>query len=154
MKTVSGDLIELAKLGAFDVIVHGCNCFHTMGAGIAKTIRTEFPAAYEADVRLTRKGDKLKLGCYTKAVVPVVRGELMIINGYTQFDYRRGANCQSPVDYEAIRQVFYRLCQALKPGVRVGIPRIGAGLAGGDWSMIKAIIDEETQGMDVTLVEY
>ena len=32
---VDGDLIKLAKQGRFDVIVHGCNCFCQMGAGIA-----------------------------------------------------------------------------------------------------------------------
>ena len=31
MKEVFGDLIELALVGKFDVIVHGCNCFSTMG---------------------------------------------------------------------------------------------------------------------------
>lgn len=34
-----GDLIERAENGDFDVIIQGCNCFHTMGAGIAKSIR-------------------------------------------------------------------------------------------------------------------
>lgn len=37
---------------------------------------------------------------------------------------------------------------------RIGYPRIGAGLAGGDWSIIGAIIDEELHGLDHTLVEF
>jgi len=43
MKIVEGDLIKMALGGEFDLIVHGCNCFCTMGAGIAKTIREYFP---------------------------------------------------------------------------------------------------------------
>ena len=39
MKIIKGDLIKLALQGEFDVIVHGCNCFCTMGAGIAKSIK-------------------------------------------------------------------------------------------------------------------
>ena len=39
MNIVKGCLIELAVEGNFDVIVHGCNCFNTMGAGIAKQIK-------------------------------------------------------------------------------------------------------------------
>lgn len=45
MNIVHGDLIQLALAGQFDVIIHGCNCFCTMGAGIAKAIRQEFPEA-------------------------------------------------------------------------------------------------------------
>lgn len=47
MRNVQGDLIELALNGVFDVIVHGCNCQCTMGAGIAKSIRAKFPEACE-----------------------------------------------------------------------------------------------------------
>lgn len=43
MNHIQGDLIALDMAGKFDVIVHGCNCFHAMGAGIAKTIATAFP---------------------------------------------------------------------------------------------------------------
>ena len=39
MKTRLGDLIEMAVCGDFNLIAHGCNCFCTMGAGIAKGIR-------------------------------------------------------------------------------------------------------------------
>ena len=37
---------------------------------------------------------------------------------------------------------------------RIGYPKIGAGLAGGDWSIIEKIIDEELQGTDHTLVIF
>jgi len=37
---------------------------------------------------------------------------------------------------------------------RIGLPRIGAGLAGGDWATIEAIIEEELGAHDVTVVEY
>ncbi len=40
------------------------------------------------------------------------------------------------------------------PGRRIGLPKIGAGLAGGDWPTIAAIIEEELAGEEVTLVEY
>lgn len=39
MKERDGDLIQLALAKEFDLIVHGCNCYCTMDAGIAKTIR-------------------------------------------------------------------------------------------------------------------
>ncbi len=33
MKTIQGNLIHFAQSSEFDLIVHGCNCFCTMGAG-------------------------------------------------------------------------------------------------------------------------
>jgi len=53
--------LKRQKNGEFDVIIHGCNCFCTMGGGIAKTIKNEFIEAFNAD-RKTIKGSKDKLG--------------------------------------------------------------------------------------------
>jgi len=147
MKTINGDLIKLAKERKFDIIIHGCNCMCTMGSGIAKSIKDNFPIAYEVDCK-TIKGDKNKLGkfSYTKY------GDLLIINAYTQYNYSYN---KLEVDYGAIR-----LCmREIKDTVytyhkRIGIPKIGAGRGGGNWDIIKQIIDEELDEEDVTLVEY
>lgn len=66
MNKIKGDLVELAKRGQFDMIVHGCNCFNFMGCGIARQIKQEFPVAYEADCD-TSRGDRSKLGTFTFA---------------------------------------------------------------------------------------
>lgn len=149
MQTVSGDLLKLALAGKFDVIVHGANCFCTMGAGIAKGIRETFPAAFAAD-QATRKGDRAKLGSISVATVRVRIGTLVVVNAYTQFDYRgRGVR----VDYDAVRACFAAI-KSRYAGKRIGYPRIGAGLARGDWARLAAIIDAELDGEDHTLVEY
>ena len=57
MNIIKGDLIKFALEGNFDIIVHGCNCFHNMGGGIAKQIKQVFPAAYLEDKK-SRFGDK------------------------------------------------------------------------------------------------
>lgn len=150
MKIVSGDLIKLAKQGFFEVIVHGCNCFCRMGSGIALQIKQSFPEAYKADCQ-TDSGDANKLGTITKAIT--LNGEgipLVIVNGYTQFGY--GTN-QRQVDYDALRRVFREVKRQF-PDKKVGYPRIGAGLAGGDWDIISQIIDGELEGVDHCLVEY
>ena len=66
MNTVHGALIELAKIGKFDVIIHGCNCQCRMGRGIALTIKQQFPEALAADYETTI-GDRYKLGNFTSA---------------------------------------------------------------------------------------
>ena len=149
MQTEKGDLIQKAKAGEFDVIIHGCNCFCTMGAGIAKTIKQVFPAAYQADLE-TVAGDKTKLGSYSLAVVEATKKPLIIVNAYTQYQWRGPGR---KADYEAIRQVFRRVKQEYS-GKRIGYPAIGAGLAGGDWSVIAAIIEKELAGEEHVFVQW
>ena len=150
MKHMTGDLISLAETGVFNVIVHGCNCFCTMGSGIAKQIRARYSAAYEADLA-TVKSDATKLGRYTYAYVMGKEGhQFYIINGYTQFHYGKGG---PHVNYTAVRAVFRDIGINFCHG-SIGFPLIGAGLGGGDWTEISKIIDEELGGRscDYTLV--
>ena len=147
MKTVTGDLITLALEGEFDVIIHGCNCYNTMGAGIARAVRDRLPEAFAAD-RATIKGDFEKLGTYTSAEIVRDDVRFTVINAYTQGNYRGSG---ALVHYDAIRSNFRAVAKNF-PDARIGYPKIGAGLAGGDWDRIAAIIDEELEGCDHTLV--
>ncbi len=149
MNVIKGDLVQLGMEGKFDVIIHGCNCFCTMGAGIAKSIRDNFPEAYQADLK-TDMGDKGKLGTYSSAQVNKQEARLTIVNGYTQYDFS-GENVL--VDYSAIRDLFSKIKKDFKDQ-RIGYPKIGAGLAKGDWQVISGIISEELKGEDHTLVEF
>lgn len=147
MKTVTGDLIALALQGEFDVIVHGCNCFCTMGAGIANTIRATFPEAWAAD-QATANGDRSKLGSITFAKVVREGRTLFVVNAYTQFGFSRRDNV---ADLDAISQAMETVRYTFS-GLRIGYPKIGAGLAGGVWSQIAPRIDDALSGEDHTLV--
>lgn len=144
-REITGDLLKLALQGEFDTIIHGCNCFCSMGGGIAATIRSVFPEACQADLD-TEYAAAAKLGTYSSAVS---RG-ITIINAYTQYD------CfgPRPVDYNAVEKVFIRLNHDLSPDSHIGIPLIGAGLAGGDWGTIEQIINTATPKLALTLVRY
>lgn len=148
MKTIKGNLITLANEGKFDLIVHGCNCFNTMGAGIAKSIKQAYPEAWEVD-RNTIKGGQYKLGGVTTATT---KSGLIVVNAYTQYRYNR-TNGVAPVNYDAIRDCFGIIADEYSDK-RIGYPAIGAGLAGGDWNIISKIINEELEGLDHTFVEY
>jgi len=151
MNIIQGDLLALALQGRFDVIVHGCNCQCAMGKGIALSIKQQFPEAYEADLKTT-KGDRGKLGTITTAeIVRPQAARFTIVNAYTQIDYR--PSTQINADYDAIRAAFLEVKRRFS-GKRIGYPKIGAGLARGDWSIIAPIIDTELAGEDHTLVEY
>lgn len=153
-KTVKGDLITLAKEGRFDAIIHGCNCFHIMGGGIARTISQEFPEAPKADIEYTRKGDYLKLGsvsvAYHKREIEATH-DLIIFNAYTQFNISAGSGAYDPdvlVDYNAIKSVFRNIVRWKERKLRIGFPMIGAGLARGNWDIIKSFIEKEIEQPD------
>ena len=147
MKTVEGDLIEMALEGKFDCIAHGCNCFNTMGRGIALLIKKHFPEAWQAD-QATKKGDISKLGIFTFAYSK--RYDLFVINVYSQYKYW---GTKVKVDYKAIESSM-RLINKYFRGRTIGLPMLGAGLAGGDWAIISKIIEKELANMDVTIVEW
>jgi O-acetyl-ADP-ribose deacetylase (regulator of RNase III) len=150
MKELIGDIIEMGLEQKIELLIHGCNCFHTMGAGIAVGVRKTFPEAYEADLK-TPYGDKSKLGSYSKAVT---KSGLIIINAYTQFT-------PSPAKTQQILSERYRAIESCLLGIseefpdkKIGIPYIGAGLAGGDWNVIRPIIEETLDGTDTTIVQF
>jgi O-acetyl-ADP-ribose deacetylase (regulator of RNase III) len=143
MKIVKGDLIKMGLNGDFDVIAQGCNCFCKMNNGIAKTIKEIFPEAFAIDCTTTI-GDKSKLGTLTY----IIKDKLIVVNAYTQYGIARDG---SALSYDALRKCFQNIKQSFS-GKRIGYPKIGAGLAGGDWNIISKIIDEELKDEDHTLV--
>jgi O-acetyl-ADP-ribose deacetylase (regulator of RNase III) len=151
MKYITGNLITLANEGKFDVIGHGCNCFCTMGKGLAVAMKNAYPEIVMAD-HCTKRGDRSKLGTFTH----VDYGDLIVLNLYTQYDYALGHKpFNDPVvfaDYDAIRECMQGIKFKYK-GKRIGLPLIGAGLAGGDWNRISQIIEDELGDEDVTIVQ-
>ena len=162
MKHVEGNLLDLAEQDKFDIIVHGCNCYCTMGSGIARQIKDRYPKAYLVD-QLTQSGDLEKLGKFTQAHINGSRWtgfkdqnfNFTVVNAYTQFGFmpRNVVN----VDYDAVTSVFkqIKLLYDMNPQApcRIGIPKIGAGLASGDWEKIEKIIDRMGFS-DLTCVTY
>jgi O-acetyl-ADP-ribose deacetylase (regulator of RNase III) len=150
LKHAEGNLIDMAEAGDFNIIVQGCNCFNTMGGGIAREIAERYPEAQEADNR-TPKGAYNKLGNYT-----VMLGkQFNIINAYTQYNMSRGDDV---FEYTAFEMILQKLAHQY-PTSDFGFPYIGMGLAGGDpnWiiPMLEAFAEQiEQTGGSVTLVEF
>ncbi|ACV50110.1 Tk.4 conserved hypothetical protein [Delftia phage PhiW-14] len=153
MKQVNGNLITMAKAGQFDVIIHGANCFHTMGAGIAEKIAKEYPEALVAD-QMTPYGDFDKLG--TISTVRTVSKEgtpVVVVNAYTQFMTGPQARLH------AVRSAFSAVrewCLEQPDGhlLRIGYPAVGCGIGGLDMEDVLTVINHEMRGMDHTLVIY
>lgn len=162
MNTAKGDLLKMAENGQFDVIIHGANCFHKMGSGIAKQIASLYPAAEEAD-NCTVKGDRGKLGNFSQATINLENGHsFTIVNAYTQYKW---SGYYDVFEYEAFDTFLNRFCpfvaqlKEVKGGkVNIGFPLIGCGYARGDKSriipMIESFSNDIKQWGKVTLVEF
>lgn len=168
-KEIKGNLITLAIDGKFDVIAQGNNCFCTQGAGIAP----QFVRAFGTD-KFEKEGESYrgnidKLGTidweirimskgvvqYPKSV-PRPKGKaVVIVNCYTQYgfgsNHEDGSTC--PLDYEALI-LCMRKINHIFSGKKIGLPQIGAGLGGGDWTVIKPIIQYELKDCEPTVVIF
>jgi len=172
MKEIEGDLVKMFKEGKLDVIAHGCNCYATMGAGIALTIGNEFPEAQIADLELEIPNGYKRLGKLSYAATYIEKNphysEPVIFNLYTQLNpgrdfriiaFRKALHAMkrtirkemSYMDYSENRKGKL----TFKPNeIRVGFPLIGCGIAGGDWNEVRAILMEEFAEYDLTLVHF
>lgn len=127
-------------------LIHQANCFNTMGSGVAKAIKANFPEVYEADC-LTTKGDTRKLGTFSRAVSKD-NSCLFIYNLYSQYTFNHFGKIETNLD--AMRECLKKLIDdAKKENIRaIFAPyRIGCGLGGGDWGKVmdlfsKLFLDE------------
>jgi O-acetyl-ADP-ribose deacetylase (regulator of RNase III) len=156
---VWGDLIDMAYEGHFDVIGHGCNCFCAMSAGIAPQMATAFGCnLYPLEDKSTA-GDINKLGqiewrvrtiAVGKSEFDILDHDLAVVNIYSQY---RPKVSEKPLDYEALTLGLRKMNHVFS-GKSIGLPMIGAGLAGGDWNRIKRIIQDELKDCYVTVVRW
>jgi O-acetyl-ADP-ribose deacetylase (regulator of RNase III) len=148
---VKGDLIELAKAGEFDVIAHGCNCFCNMASGIAPQMARAFGCNLYPLEAMNTRGDMNKLGQIDFGTQLVTLDKrLTIVNVYSQYI---PAVHLKPLDYEALT-LGLRKINHIFEGKHIGLPQIGAGLAGGSWTRIKETIQTELRDMQTTVVIY
>jgi O-acetyl-ADP-ribose deacetylase (regulator of RNase III) len=146
IKEVEGDLIQMFMNDKIDFLVHGCNCFHAMGAGLALQVARHFPWAYEEDKNGTF-GDIDKLGSWSIAKHP--EKPKWVINAYTQYYMGRG------LEYGALKRFLVKLNKRYGGNnYTFGFPLIGCGIAGGDWATVKDFIKKYTPDLDIVVVHF
>ena len=95
-------------------------------------------------------GDKSKLGSFTHALVENVHGNpLYIVNAYTQYRYTR---TEVDVDYDAYEEVFSKIAMGFRSVI--AMPRVGCGMASGDWNVASAILERVGEKYDTTFHVY
>lgn len=137
---VAGDLLSSPE----SVIAHGCNAKGVMRSGVAKAIREKYPLAYRDYQDRYYEYGGLRLGEVIETKYPNVT----ILNIISQDRYGRDPSVRY-VSYDALTQAIE--CINRLGHRRVAFPKIGAGLANGNWNVISSIIESYS---DFTPVVY
>lgn len=133
-----GDFLE----GPEPYKLHGCNAQGVMGSGAALAVRKKFPKAYEEYKKYHRE-----YGLQVGRVVCYHLRDITVINAIIQEYYGRDADTVY-VDYsgvESIMQSLDRQAKYLDYTPQIAMPKIGAGLANGDWEIISKIIEDNSE---------
>lgn len=141
-----GDLLSVN----YGIIAHGVNCQGVMGSGIAKSIRNRYSNVYGKYLNLVQDNNRNhKSSNLLGTVQPVeIHFDLVVLNMFTQDFY--GGQGHRFVNYEAVARCFEAANKVIAnldcEFKTLNIPKIGAGLANGDWNVIEAIIKSEYKG--------
>lgn len=152
-----------ALLAKVDVLAHGTNSIGVMGAGIAAQIARRWPHINRAYHAACQEDDLLgSTQVLATGDPPGTAGPRFVANVMTQtlskvpFTHAQQRN----VEYDATDAALHHLCEILETsGLRecaIAMPRIGAGLGGGDWNILEAIIRSTlvAAGHHVTVYDF
>lgn len=142
MIVVEGDLLDVTE----GLIAHQVNCRGVMGAGVARVIAKRYPEVEEVYRAHCRAIEPLALLGTT--LMAYAGNRLLVANVFGQLDTGRGLQ----TDYTAVRSALDDLSRWWGDRGRRGRPTLhvpymmGCGLAGGDWDIYSAILDEHWPG--------
>ena len=166
-----GNIIDAFDKGEITLLAHGVNCQGKFASGIAGQIAKRYPTVKDAyDFKSSKFTDgEWKLGyvqyitfmngleyvSFTdKPINPDSLDIKIIANCATQDRY--GYNGKIYVDYDAIQNCMIGLLEFMamqKVCPILGMPKIGAGLGGGDWNKIEEIINDTFKTLKVYVYE-
>lgn len=135
------------------IIAHVCNDIGGWGRGFVLAVSKLSPAperAYREWFKERERNDFALGAVQFVSVLP----ELMVANMVGQHGIRKTGG-RPPIRYDAVETALETVGQkALVWQASVHLPRIGAGLAGGDWDKIESLIKQRICTKDVAVFVY
>lgn len=133
------------------IIAHICNDQGGWGRGFVRALSARWPQP-EAQYRAWhRAGIGFELGAVAFVEVAPM---LSVANMIAQQGYLRVGG-PPPICYEALGAALAEVSiLAADQGASVHMPRIGCGLAGGDWAKVEAIVQAELVDRGVSVTVY
>jgi O-acetyl-ADP-ribose deacetylase (regulator of RNase III) len=128
-----GNLLDVTS----GIIVHDCNMQGVMSAGVAKAIKEKYPTCFQGYQYMLQES-RMTLG---GVIYHYPNNDLLIANALTQEFY---GSDKRHVNYAAIVNSFQKIIQVahLEDFKVINFPKIGAGLAGGNWDIIADLIND------------
>jgi len=140
---VTGDATEPIGDG-LKVIAHCCNDLGVWGAGFVLALSRKWPGPEAAYKRMECVPGRV-------SAVEVAPGVTVAnIIGQEGCWWEEGT---PPIRYSWIRDGFETI-RLSYPGHSIHMPRIGCGLAGGEWSVMERVIEETLCAHDVAVYVY
>jgi len=150
---VEGDATSPSAPGP-KIIVHVCNDIGKWGKGFVLAISKRWKAPEQTYKAAFTSAGGLSLG--EVQFVPVTDA-IVVANLVGQHGVATRTSTTPPVRYEAIESGLRKVCdRARANGALVHMPRIGCGLAGGDWSKVESIVRATLAdvGIQVTVYDF
>ena len=139
-----GDATDASAFPYGCIIAHVVNDVGAWGKGFVVPLAKRYPRARSEYRHAWRK---YKLGGIQTVTM---RGEPVVVaNMFAQHGIGTG---RRRLRYGALRRCLRRVAVVAREiDATILMPKIGCGLAGGDWDVVRGIIEEETTGVDVVV---
>ena len=149
---VIGDATQPQGTGA-RIIVHICNDLGRWGKGFVLALSSRW-AEREARYRAWSRGDAEVPFALGQVQFVAVGPALWVANVLGQHGIRQ-AGAVPPIRYDAVRAGLAKVAQfAQLHNATIHMPRIGTGLAGGNWESISQVISEEICARGIAVTVY
>lgn len=137
------DIFEALEEGEITTIIHGMNRKGSFRSGFSRQLADRFPEAVEADAVDLELHGKHQKGGISIGIVGFSDGiPLRVINLYCIRNNRDENG--SLLSLKQLETSLHLVNAVLSDGEDhiVGMPRIGAGIAGGNWDEVANLVDE------------
>lgn len=139
------------------IVMHICNDSGAWGAGFTKSLSERWPEP-EVFYRDWYRTEDFDLGkvMLCPILTPDWEPEIYVANMVAQSGLRSFIN-PKPINYFALQTCLAQVREmALYTKASVHAPKIGSGLAGGDWATIETLIEQELtqKGIPVTIYTW
>jgi O-acetyl-ADP-ribose deacetylase (regulator of RNase III) len=155
IKYIKGDATEPIIIGdKYSVICHCCNALGAWGKGFVVPLGQKYPIArekYLKFIKMTKEENRLGSVSFAKAT-----DNIIVANIIGQY-YTYPKDGKIPLDYEALEKGFKFIIEIFKMHkmpLTVHMPKIGCGLAGGDWNRVEEIIKNTFINSNIEVYVY
>jgi O-acetyl-ADP-ribose deacetylase (regulator of RNase III) len=139
------------------IISHVCNDIGGWGRGFVLAVSKDHPAAESAYRSWYQRNPEWEeISAFRLGAVQFVpsKPDIWVANMISQLGIFPRNGLQ-PIRYDALHKCLKTVAQtALDNDATVHMPRIGCGLAGGNWENVEKVIEETMVGVNVFVYDY